>query len=181
MTGPQDREGADGSGPETDRGRAIFEELLWVHSIIRRDLAIVERLATDVDEGLPGEAVQNVLGELKAAGPLWQLKVNCLRYCSHVHAHHGAEDVLLFPALRAAEPSIGPVVDRLEADHARVSDLLDVVEAAARELTDTDGGDARRRVIDGLQDLHVHLLEHLDFEERQAGPTMRRLNHFASA
>jgi hypothetical protein len=166
---------------ETERGRAIFEELLWVHSIIRRDLSIVERLAADVDEGLPGEAVQNVLGELKTGGPLWQLKVNCLRYCRHVHAHHGAEDLLLFPALRAADPSIGPVVDRLEADHVRVSDLLDAVEAAARELTDTDGGDARRRVIDGLRDLHVHLLEHLDYEELHAGPTMRRLDQLASA
>jgi hypothetical protein len=69
----------------------------------------------------------------------------------------------------------------LEADHARVSDLLDVVEAAARELTETDGGDARRRVIRGLQDLHVHLLEHLDFEERNAGPTIRRLDSLAAA
>ena len=179
MTEPQ--EGTDGIGPETDRGRAIFEELLWVHSIIRRDLAIVERLATDVGEGLPGEAVQNVLGELKTAGPLWQLKVNCLRYCSHVHAHHGAEDALLFPTLRTADPSIGPVVDRLEADHLRVSDLLDAVEAAARALTETDGGDARQRVIDGLQELHVHLLEHLDYEEGHAGPTMRRLDHLAGA
>ena len=85
--------------------------------------------------------------------------------------------MLLFPALRAADPSIGPVVDRLEADHARVSDLLDVVEAAARKLTETNGGDARRRVIDGLRDLHVHLLEHLEYEERSAGPTMRRLEH----
>ena len=84
--------------------------------------------------------------------------------------------MLLFPALRAAEPSIGPVVDRLEADHVQVSDLLDVVEAAARSLTDTNGGDARRRVIDGLQDLHVHLLEHLDYEELNAGPVMRRLD-----
>jgi hypothetical protein len=121
MTEPQDREGADGSGPETDRGRAIFEELLWVHSIIRRDLEVVEQLAADVGEELPGDAVENALGE------------------------------------------------------------LNIVEAAARALTDTDGGDARRRVIDGLHDLHVHLLEHLDFEERHAGPTMRRLNHFASA
>jgi hypothetical protein len=64
----------------------------------------------------------------------------------------------------------------LEADHTRVSDLLDVVEAAARALTDTNGDDARRRVISGLQDLHVHLLEHLDYEELRAGPTMRRLN-----
>jgi hemerythrin HHE cation binding domain-containing protein len=180
MTAPPDREDAERTDSETARGRAIFEELLWVHSIIRRDLEVVERLAADVGEGLPGDAVQDALGELKTSGPLWALKVNCLRYCSHVHAHHGAEDVLLFPTLRAADPSIGPVVDRLEADHARVSDLLDAVEAAARALTDTNGGDARRRVIDGLQDLHVHLLEHLDYEERHAGPTMRRLDRLAS-
>ncbi len=175
------RDDAETNGPETDRGRAMFEELLWIHSVIRRDLKIVEQLAADVGDGLPGEAVEEALGELKTTGPLWQLKVNCLRYCRFVHAHHGAEDVLLFPALRAVDPSIGPVVDRLEADHARVSDLLDVVEAAARELTETDGGDARRRVIDGLQDLHGHLLEHLDYEERNAGPTIRRLDRLAIA
>jgi hypothetical protein len=168
-------------GSETDRGRAMFQELLWVHSAIRRDLEIVEQLAADVREGLPGEAVEDALAELKTNGPLWRLKVNCLRYCRFVHAHHGAEDVLLFPALRAADTSIGPVVDRLEADHRRVSDLLNVVEAAARALTETDHDDARRRVIGGLHDLHVHLLEHLDYEELQAGPTIRRLEGLAYA
>jgi hypothetical protein len=158
----------------------MFQELLWVHSMVRRDLGVVEQLAADVGDGLPGAAVEEALGELGTAGPLWQLKVNCLRYCRFVHAHHGAEDVLLFPALRAADPSIGPVVDRLEADHARVSDLLDVIEAAARSLTETDAADARERVIDGLRDLHVHLLEHLDYEERNAGPTLRRLDHLAT-
>ena len=64
---------------------------------------------------------------------------DCLRYCSHVHAHHGAEDALLFPVLRAADPSIGSVVDRLEADHARVSHLLHVVEASdAHDLVQRD-------------------------------------------
>jgi hypothetical protein len=176
MSSSTSSEGAESRRPETKRGRAIFEELLWVHSIIRRDLEIVEQLAADVGEGLPGEAVQDALTDLKTNGPLWRLKVNCLRYCSHVHAHHEAEDVLLFPVLRAADPSIGSVVDRLEADHARVSDLLDVVEAAARALTDTHAGDARQRVIDGLRDLHVHLLDHLDYEELNAGPAMRRLD-----
>src|ERR1700730_7998360 len=109
MTEPKDREASDESGPETERGRAIFEELLWVHSIIRRDLAAVEQLAADVGDGLSGEAVEDALGELKTRGPLWQLKVNCLRYCGHGHAPHGAEDALLFPTLREAGPSIGPV------------------------------------------------------------------------
>lgn len=40
MTETQDSEAG---GPETDRGRAMFEELLWVHAAIRRDLAIVEQ------------------------------------------------------------------------------------------------------------------------------------------
>jgi iron-sulfur cluster repair protein YtfE (RIC family) len=161
--------------PETDRGRAMFEELLWVHSVVRRDLAVIEQLAADVDGGLPGEAVEDALGELKTRGPLWRLKVDCLRYCRFVHSHHGAEDALLFPALRAADPEIEPVVDRLEADHARVADLLDDVEAAARELTDDDGDEARGGVVEALQQLHGHLLEHVDFEEREAGPAIRRL------
>jgi iron-sulfur cluster repair protein YtfE (RIC family) len=166
---------------ETDRGRAMFEELLWVHSMIRRDLKTVERLAGDVADGLSGEAFEDSLGELKTTGPLWRLKVNCMRYCRFVHAHHGAEDVLLFPVLRAADPAIGPVVDRLEEDHRRVSDLLDVVEAAARALREIDSSDTRRRVTDALYELQGRLLEHLEYEERNAGPAIRRLEHFGRA
>jgi hypothetical protein len=165
--------------PETDRGRAMFQELLWVHAAIRRDLETVERLARDVGDGLSGDQVQEALGELKTTGPLWRLKVSCLRYCRFVHSHHGAEDAMLFPALRAANPSIDPIVARLEADHARVSDLLDAVEDAARALTETDGDEARERVVQGLRELHGHLLEHLDYEELNAGPTMRRLESLA--
>ena len=175
------REDAKTNDPETDRGRAMFEELLWIHSVIRRDLKIVEQLAADVGDGLPGEAVEEAFGELKTTGPLWQLKVNCLRYCRFVHAHHGARGRAAVPRPPGSRSPRSAGRDRLEADHARVSDLLDVVEAAARELTETDGGDARRRVIDGLQDLHSHLLEHLDYEERNAGPTIRRLDRLAIA
>jgi hemerythrin HHE cation binding domain-containing protein len=165
--------------PETDRGKALFEELLWVHSVIRRDLEVVERLAADAADGLPGEEIREKLGELKSTGPLWQLKVNCLRYCGFVHAHHGAEDALLFPALRAVDESMEPIVDRLEADHARVSDLLDAVEGAAQDLTGADPDGARKSVIEGLEALHGHLLEHLDYEEANAGPAMRRMDGLA--
>ena len=159
---------------ETEQGRALFEELLWVHRMLRRDLERVERLAAEVAGGMDGAALEAELRELKTTGPLWQLKVNCLRYCRIVHLHHGLEDTLLFPALRETDPSIGPVVDRLEADHRRVSDLLDAVEAAAARLT-AEEDDARADVVSTLGELHGHLLEHLDFEELEAGPVLRRL------
>ena len=159
---------------ETEQGRALFQELLWVHSVVRRDLDSVRRLAGEVVNGLPAEQLNAELDELQTNGPMWQLKVNCLRYCRFVHLHHHAEDVLLFPRLREADSDIGPVVDRLEADHRRVDDL-DEVEAAAAQLTDGDSEAARTRVADGLNVLAENLLAHLDFEEREAGPTLRRL------
>jgi Hemerythrin HHE cation binding domain len=141
---------------------------------VRRDLARVEGLAREVAAGMPGPELEAELAELKTAGPLWQLKVNCLRYCRFVHLHNNLEDAMLFPALRDADPAIGPVVDRLEADHRRVSDLLDTVEAAAARLTAAED-DARGDVVLALEELQAHLLEHLDYEELNAGPVLRRL------
>ena len=165
---------SEGHSGETEQGKALFEELLWVHDMLRRDLDRIEHLARGVASGMPGAAVEAELRELKTGGPLWQLKVNCLRYCRIVHLHHNLEDVLLFPALRDADPAIAPVVDRLEADHVRVSDLLDAVEAAAARLTAAEE-DARADVVLTLDELHAHLLEHLDYEELNAGPVLRRL------
>lgn len=141
--------------------------------MIRRDLGVVQRLAVEVGDGLPATELHDALDDLKTNGPLWQLKVNCLRYCRFVHSHHGAEDVMLFPALRRANPGLAPVIDKLEADHRRVSDLLDDVERAAAGLTRSE--DARERVTLALEVLAESLLAHLDYEERNAGPTLRRL------
>ncbi len=145
-----------------------------MHRVLRRDLDTVERLAREVAGGMSGADLEAELRELETAGPLWQLKVSCLRYCRFVHLHHNLEDVLLFPALRDADPAIAPVVDRLEADHLRVSDLLDAVEAAAARLTAAEK-DARAEVVLTLDELHAHLLEHLDYEELNTGPVLRRL------
>jgi hypothetical protein len=162
-------------GPETDIGRAMFEELLWIHGMIRRDLQTVQRLATEVAAALPSAQLQSEIKDLKSNGRLWQLKVGCLRYCHFVHSHHNLEDAAWFPAMRRANPPLEPVVDKLESDHRKVSVLLDTVEAAATTLSDVDSSEARGRVSEALTELAEHLLAHLDFEELNAGPTLRRM------
>ena len=146
--------------------------------MIRRDLETVERLAAEVVDGMPAGDVRAELEELKTAGPLWMLKTGCLRYCRFVHLHHRLEDTALFPLLREADADVGPVVDRLEADHRRVHDLLNEVEAAAGALGEQADAEARQRVAAALAQLGEHLLEHLEFEEREAGPALRRLASF---
>jgi iron-sulfur cluster repair protein YtfE (RIC family) len=154
-------------------GQHLFDELQWVHEKIRHDLAVCEDLAERIAEGLSPEQVRAEIRELQTNSPLWRLRVNCLYYCRFVHSHHHAEDVLLFPALRASDPAMVPVADKLEADHRVVSDLLDEVESAADALVLEDAVDIRARIIRALADLRVELIAHLSYEERMAGPTIR--------
>jgi hypothetical protein len=95
-------------GPETPEGKALFEELLWVHGMVRRDLDTVRRLADECQAGRPAEELADEIRELETNGPLWRLKVNCLRYCRFVHSHHGAEDALLFGGCVRRTRRLGP-------------------------------------------------------------------------
>ena len=156
----------------------LYQALLGVHAHIRRGFGSVEQLAAAVRDGLPAEGLPEELEALKSNSVLWQFQVSCLRYCGFVHLHHHAEDTEFFDELEQTNPAIGPVVERLRADHRAVSDYLDAVEAAARALTDDDGDDARRGVADALEALKGHLLDHLEYEEKNVAVTARRLRDF---
>jgi ElaB/YqjD/DUF883 family membrane-anchored ribosome-binding protein len=167
-----------GGKPETERGRAIYGLLLSVHSKIRRDLARVEELAEEALNGLPAEEIRERVGELKRDSMLWRLQVNCLRYCRFVHMHHNAEDGDFFPELRETNPALNPVIDRLQADHRRVSDDLDRVEDAANALADDQGVEARQAVVGALNGVAENLLAHLDYEERNLQATVLRMREW---
>jgi iron-sulfur cluster repair protein YtfE (RIC family) len=161
-----------------DAGNMLLEELKWVHSILRAELQTCRDLAADLTDGAPADEVRARVEVLQTRGTLWQLRTNCLRYCRFVHAHHGHEDALLFPAVRKYAPSLGVVADRLEADHRRVSDLLDVVDNAARQLATPDEGAARHKLVGALEALSEHLLEHLAYEETVLAPVLAAWDHW---
>ena len=161
---------AGGLAPDP-RGEAMVAELKWVHDMIRQDLAVIQRMAADTAAGEPADAIRRGLRSLASASPLWQLKAGCLQHCRFVHSHHTHESYLLFPALRAANPALNPVVDKLEADHRHVAKLLDEVEAAVQELGEP--GPARGRLIAALGTLSTGLLAHLAYEEEHISGTLR--------
>jgi hypothetical protein len=163
-------DGVAGGNPH-DEG--LLAELKWVHSMIRQDLETVSGLAQAVRDGLPPFEIDAAIRSLATNGPLWQLKVNCLRYCHFVESHHRAESIALFPAIRARDPDLGSVVDKLEADHHVVSRHLDDVEAATRALGAAGSVGGRGDLIAALERLSADLLVHLDFEEESLGPTLR--------
>ena len=157
----------------------FYQELLRVHSMIRRDLETVSELARAVAGGEDAAVIRERLAELKAGGPLWQLKVNCLHYCRFVHTHHRVEDIAVFPALRRGEPELEPVLDRLEAEHRRVSTLLERVEAACDASVGDDALARREELVAALAELSDLLLAHLAFEEERLEGPLGRMRSWA--
>lgn len=83
--------------------------------------------------------------------------------------HHSSESELLFPRIRKRCPALSPVLERLEAEHARGENAVRELEHAlmAWELM----GDARREAFE-LQ-LHAYsdsYLGHMEVEERYVMP-----------
>lgn len=139
----------------------LLSELKWVHIMIRRNLRICGELAGLAAEGAQAHAIRDQARARLFGEPLSHLRTSCLQICRFVHSHHGAEDALLFPAVRDAAPHLTAVVDKLEADHRDVSEALKRVEAATDALGARDDARVPRRLVKALDELAVPLLEHL--------------------
>ncbi len=139
--------------------------------MIRRNLQACTERARLAADSVQAEMVRDQDGPHQGRDPLLQLRTSCLQTCGLIHAHHGAEDALLFPAVREAAPHLAAAVDKLESDHRTISQVLDRVEAATDAL-DTDHPRARHRLVAALDELAAPLLAHLSFEEQSLAPVL---------
>ena len=160
-------------GRPNPRGEAMVAELKWVHDMIRHDLGVIRQMAADAEAGQLAGAIRGAIQSLASGSAVWQLKVGCLQHCRFVHSHHTHESMLLFPALREADPALNAVVDKLEADHVHISGLLDEVEATAGQLGQAGEPTVRERLVTALRTLSDDLLAHLQYEEEHISGTLR--------
>ena len=160
-----------------DEDEPLYRELVMIHGMLRSGLATVAELARRTAEGADDAEIVRDVEALARDSALWRLRSSCLYQCRFVHGHHGLEDAVLFPAVRANAPAIGAEVDRLEADHRVIAEHLATVEDAAAGLTDGLPGD-RRRLVDALHRLETDLLDHLGREETLLRPVLRQMRSF---
>jgi len=86
-----------------------------------------------------------------------------------LHTHHGAEDVALWPPLRAAVTAAEDVaiLDAMEREHAAIDPSLDAITAAFAQNRADD-------VAHGLEELSAGLRAHMLHEENEALPLLER-------
>lgn len=157
-------------------GEALVQELLWVHDALRQDLRIVQRLADRVSAGATAAQVHAEVADLRVNSAIWKFRANCLFFCRFVHGHHSLEDQHIFPRLRASDPALNPVVDRLESDHRLIAGDIHAIEVATDLLAQHEDTHSRAEVVTTLERLATRLLEHLAYEEETITPTLRTWN-----
>lgn len=87
-----------------------------------------------------------------------------------LHLHHTGEDVGLWPLVRARNPSAGPLLDQMDADHRRIGPAITALENAALTYRDDDA--LREGLVDALAALTDVLLPHLRREELEMMPVV---------
>jgi hypothetical protein len=127
-----------------------------VHDALRRDLArAIAALSTPpYPEGARGVAIGEQVD--------WMM--------GFLHAHHHGEDAGLWPLVRERDPRAVPLLDAMEADHARVAPLVDACETAVRGYARAASDEARVALLGSLERLAAVLLPHLRREEDEAMP-----------
>jgi hypothetical protein len=147
-------------------GRAIAGHLIQVHDHLRSELAQIRDLICQVRDSETGVAeARSAINRMTLRNNSRTLGAYCASYCRIVTWHHSLEDQAVFPHLRAREPGLGPVLDRLASEHEIIHTVLEDVDAELVALLRNPGDFSRlHQAADLLSDL---LLSHLAYEEAQ--------------
>jgi iron-sulfur cluster repair protein YtfE (RIC family) len=129
--------------------------MLAIHDALRRELDCLTRVTARAD-GNPRQVLRTAAG--------WEM------FKSYLHAHHTAEDRMLWPPLRLSLPEGSDgwaVLDALEAEHAEIDPLLERIDGA---VLDPDSDPAR--LADLTDRLASAMRGHLDHEEKDGLPVI---------
>lgn len=171
---PARRRTPDADARYTADELATGRHLVDVHDGLRAELAQIDDLIAQVAAGAldPGTA-RSQINTMTMRQNNWVLGTYGESYCRVVRTHHSLEDRSVFPSLRAADVRLSPVLDRLEAEHHTIHEVLDGVDRALVALVSGPGGvDGLRDAVDRLSDA---LLSHLAYEERELVEPLARL------
>jgi hypothetical protein len=169
-TGPAPGAGRRYAARELANGRHLVD----IHDHLRGELAQVRNVMEQVLSGDTDPATaRSHINATAMRQNNWTLGAFCQGYCRLVTTHHTLEDIAMLPRLKAVEPELAPVVDRLEEEHRVIHDVLEGLDVALVEfVTRPDETDRLRAAVDLLTDV---LLSHLSYEERELVEPLSRL------
>jgi len=161
----------------SERAQAVGQHLIDVHDHLRGELDQIRDVLQQVRQGALGAGeARSVINEMTMRQNDWTLGAYCATYCRIVTQHHSLEDAQIFPHLRQADAGLVPVIDRLEAEHGVIHEVLEGVDRALVDFVGTpEDFTGLQRALDLLTNT---LLSHLSYEEAQIVEPLTRFGFY---
>jgi hypothetical protein len=150
----------------TARGILVGRHLVEVHEQYRGELRELRGLLERVAHGvITARQARGELNEFALRANNWAFGGLCQRQCVSLAEHHIGESGSIFPHLRRRQRSLQDVLDRLDAEHHVIGEVLEDIDAALVHLArnPTELGPITEAV-DLLTDT---MLSHFAYEERE--------------
>lgn len=131
-------------------------DMVVVHRALRRELRIIPHLVRQVTAGDSSRAAI--------------VSGHCRLALDGLHVHHSGEDALLWPMLLERAAPSSELVQRMQAQHHRIEDLVDRLRTALVRWEVEARPAVGAEVASIIDELGSALLEHLDEEETHILP-----------
>ncbi|MGB8816741.1 MAG: hemerythrin domain-containing protein [Rhizobiaceae bacterium] len=152
----------------TDHHRRSGRRLAQFHAMHLRELSrvtlVMERVFAGngtANELLTTISAMQMIGNMRQFGNL------CGAACEILTGHHSIEDHYVFPRLKGHSPALDKVVDRLQAEHLVIHELIVRLEAAAHGLIDTPGAKSATVVRSAFKQLETFVISHFGYEQNE--------------
>jgi alkanesulfonate monooxygenase SsuD/methylene tetrahydromethanopterin reductase-like flavin-dependent oxidoreductase (luciferase family) len=164
-----------GEEPVSAVGRAGQQTLLAIHEHLRQELAKLRNVLQEVADGqTTAAAARSHLNQMTMRQNYWTVGAFCAAYCRVVSVHHAIEDEQLFPEVRRADESLGPVLERLREEHEVISGVLAEIDRALVAMVEDETRiEEAQQALDRLTAI---LIAHLQYEEDKLLEPIGRLS-----
>jgi hypothetical protein len=161
----------------TGRGQGAGRHLVDVHDHYRQEMAQVRAVLDEVRAG--GQdvgAARGAVQQMALRANNWTLGGYCQAQCHSLTQHHTMESDGIFPHLVRSQPDLAPVLERLNAEHLVIHELLERVDRALVQLVAQPGDYGP--ISDALDLLTDTISSHFAYEESQLIAPLTRFGFF---
>jgi Hemerythrin HHE cation binding domain len=152
----------------TDQQRRNGRRLALFHEMHLRELSHVNRAIGEVFAGNgTAHTLLTTISSMQMVSNMRQFGNLCGGACGMLTGHHTIEDQWVFPALHGRTEGLDKVVERLQAEHLVIHDLIEKLERAATALITDPGTKTAAEVRAQFKRLETFVISHFRYEQTE--------------
>ncbi len=142
--------------------------LALIHDMHLRQLAAVRNVMEQVAAGQAStKRLNEAVSSIQMTHNYRQFGALCGQECAVLTSHHTIEDESIFPALSGCDEGLQSVIERLIVEHGVIHELLEQLQAAARQLVDRPADEAFARVQKHFSRIESAVRSHFGYEQEE--------------